>query len=39
MSQLPIVFKCTKCNRQIGALGDTLKALEKVVKYLRRNNE
>ena len=30
---------CSNCNRQIGALGDTIASLEKVLKYLRKDNE
>jgi len=29
---------CSNCNRQIGALGDTVEALEKVLNYLRRTD-
>ena len=30
---------CNRCNVAIGALGDTLEALERVVAYLRRSKQ
>jgi hypothetical protein len=30
---------CSKCNRSIGQLGDTLESLERATKYLRKHYE